>query len=366
MASASRRAEVERVVDEEAAPRSSRRSPVAEERLASARAADDSTVIRSSRRAPAAAEDGAVGVVASESVGRRARRRSAGPDGIEARQKLSERLESCGYKPVKKGWIFARDEEGREAPAYVIATLFGELVFIYLDTNIPRMSAIDDDLRVQRHVRGVITPDIDDILKGVDVTNCGAACWSGSGLCAVDRNPTNLDLERHEFTVTSKPVEETTSLYDPALLYPVVRLSQIEKNNALVMKTVHIQTAKFRITALAAMEVRKLAFLVAAQHLATASKKMAAPGGAGAFSVAHANIERFLAQAEQQKSVLCFPPTPDMEKSFNKVMTFSSLCHRSFESLVMKSAHLVNLTKEINMIISDLDKMLEEMQKECQ
>ena len=177
-------------------------------------------------------------------------------------------------------------------------------------------------------------------------------------MCTVNRNPKNLDVEPQEFIISSEPAKEAVaSGQDGAIAYPIVRLSQIEANNPLVMKTVALQSNKFRLAATAEMWTRQAAFIEAVNRLQAAASKIT-HHREGLFAMANTNIDNAFLQVSKRKSLLHFPPSVDEQASYDKAMEMSSLCNQRFAELVRHSGYLAKLTADVNAMIEDLSGMV--------
>ena len=278
------------------------------------------------------------------------------PDG---RQKLEERLSQLGYMAPR--WAFTQDQEGREAPGFIVANLLGDTVFIDLDTNLPKINPVDSDLKTRKKIIAEVSAPLED----TDLTVCGEACMAGGKICTVNRNPNTLDVEPFEFSILSHPTEESISVDDPAIKYPSVRLSQIEANNELMMRHISQKSKKYRQEATAKLWERQLELKSAAETLAKVANSVSNIAN-GKFSKAHDHINKYYIIASARKETIDFPPLEHQMTHYNETMRLMSLCNKKFETLVIHSGHLANLTHEINNISNELLEISDKIEEECQ
>lgn len=269
----------------------------------------------------------------------------------KSRRGVEDQLLGYGYKPHH--WIFAQDFEGREAASYILADLFGDKVLIELDSTIPRISITGRDLRVRQKLDGTVVPALSSLPSGEDLTVCGAASMGSGGFCALNRSHDSQDLEPRHFTVVAKTGEEAAVLGDPALPIPIARLSQIQANNKLVMQNIIQQTGRFRLAAIAQLEIRKLSLLHAANKLQMAIRAIANTED-GIITSTNFTLQNYFVKTHSMRSGLVHPPSAEKKDEFEKVMSYCRLCSGNFEKLVVESGYLLTLVEEINEMIADI------------
>jgi Fe2+ transport system protein FeoA len=278
----------------------------------------------------------------------------------EAKSALNEKLLSVGFIP--KSWVYIEDENGTSSLGLIKADALGHPVFIDVDTPLPTSHSVsENDIKLRKSIKGSVMP-VDEVIESsrcADLSFCSAAYQCKDGVCMVNRNPKTLDLELTDYLLTEKESVASISDQDPALMYPVIKLSQIYANGDVALRTIEAESNKYRVRAAAEMWKRNLAFKVAAERLSKAASILA--NDTGAFKLSHNNLVKIVEQSTINRNKIKFPPTDVNRDSFNNAVRNLSVCSELYDKLIIKSGYLVELTDNMERMTAELEKILADL-----
>lgn len=170
---------------------------------------------------------------------------------VEFDTDIEEELLSYGYIPISN--INIKDEDGNITNQYTkVINPLGQKVYVKIDTD--NVQNLDSDLTLVETKNGNILPYSlkNGSLKMAGFDTAGLIIESCEGICALsnvmneaDENLTSVE-SNFTFVEQNNPSSTVIENYGCHMSYPVVKLSEIRVNNALVIDGANVVTKKLR------------------------------------------------------------------------------------------------------------------------
>jgi len=156
------------------------------------------------------------------------------PEKKQMEMTVEEHLLLHGYVVIDR-FVMA-NSNGYEGKYVKASTPIGEMVFIELDMNSSLQSRLSD-LTVME-VGDVVVEESSQMMtadecSGLDV--CGVAFECADGICTLKRDE-RLKMRETSFVIKSKRADEEGMLVGNVRPYPIVKMSEIEANPAMVLQ----------------------------------------------------------------------------------------------------------------------------------
>lgn len=288
------------------------------------------------------------------------------------RVSLAKKLEAHGYRDP--AFIFVTDESVSNGTVLTLVkcNLMGNTVYIDVDTVVDKVPQDKNDLSLRRVLsRGSSATPITETVLASKCTNldlCSMAYDCKDGICILKRDSKSLDIDATEFVLTTKPGTTKLSETDPAIAYPVVKLSDILANNILVTRMIMRATARHHVEAVHEFWKRRMLLNEATSKLQHAVSVVAGRTSEGidkgAFGMAHHSVEKVLTHLSDERSKLHYPPGDNERAIYDRNSGNTQAYQQKFEDLIRRSHHLLNLTEQINLVTKDLSEMLDDIKTE--
>lgn len=172
--------------------------------------------------------------------------------GIIANSSLENELLNAGYAPLSK--IVIRTDSGDKRTQYIKAiNKKGQKVFILVDVHGFTTARATDLTLIEAHNASIVPYSLKTgayNCAGKDV--CGVAFECGSdAVCVLSRGQQDLTPKEANFVFVEQhaPSAATIETEGTIMTYPVIRLSEIRANPALVLANTDIVTRRLRNTA---------------------------------------------------------------------------------------------------------------------
>lgn len=283
--------------------------------------------------------------------------------GIIANSSLENELLNAGYAPLSK--IVIRTDSGDKRTQYIKAiNKKGQKVFILIDVNGYTTARSTDLTLIEAHSASIVPYSLKTgayECAGKDV--CGVAFECGSdSVCVLSRGAQDLSPKEANFVFVEQPAPAAATLETEGsiMTYPVIRLTEIRANPALVLANTDIVTRRLRNSTYSA-ELQELA---AAQQ--SINKLNAAFIRFNHLREdAASKLNRTLTQLEQWNDVyMANPPTTDEAKDRYRRLQYNlaqrndgiATLLRSMKKVSDKRLEIDVITKEINDITDYAEK----------
>lgn len=275
--------------------------------------------------------------------------------GIIANSSLENELLNAGYAPLSK--IVIRTNSGEKRTQYIKAiNKKGQKVFILIDVHGYTTARSTDLTLIEAHNASIVPYSLKTgayNCAGKDV--CGVAFECGAdAVCVLARGPQDLTPKEANFVFVeqSEPSAAAIEMDGSIMTYPVIRLSEIRANPALVLVNTDVVTRR----------LRNSAYTILLQELAMDQQSIGKLNEAFVHfnrmrEDAATKLNRTLTQLEQWNEIyIANPPIDDDAKDryrklqYNLVQRNEGIATllRSMKKIADMHIEIDVLTKEIN------------------
>ncbi|CAH6420686.1 Hypothetical protein HVR_LOCUS1255 [uncultured virus] len=291
--------------------------------------------------------------------------------GIISNASLENELLNAGYAPLSK--IVIRADNGEKRTQYIKAlNKNGQKVFILIDVSGYTTARSTDLTLIEAHNASIIPYSVKTgAYQCADKDVCGVAFECGSdSVCVLTRSPQDLTPKEANFVFVEQNTLSAASIEAPdgsIMSYPVVRLSEIRANPALVLSNTNIVTRRLRNSSYTSLLEELASEQQSIINLNTAFNR---------FNIIRektaVQLNKTLTQLDQwNKIYIENPPTTDEYKDKYRELQYN-LAHRNDDiatllrlitKVLQKRAEIDVITKEINEIAAYAEDEFENAEK---